>query len=691
MKKSILSLILVSIFFSSSVNAAFDVQGVGLFRDGNLCVLDSSQNPSAVTFSSIQTSTDSTIARTNSSGAFCKPSIFTGGAILSNTSGKVVQAQPVVQANGRGILITEPFGSSGVASSSGDPLAFNSLLNKYGGTTMLVFEIALPQGCDVIDDDDDGEGTASVLSGINDFSFPTCSATGGLNVFCNDLSSSGLLTASNVLVPVSGNTPAKVRFGITSINFSADNNLIDSILIKFDSQDIFCPTTSTSPLTATITAKNAIDSPTLSETIGTADLGTPVKALEVSYVSDSVTSTKGESSTNAITTTAVLKDAALATSNSIQIVELDNDSIPVGNTSSQSLIDPTFGQTTEITMVNLWIVPSATNVFSTAPSSSDVTFSDNSIAVSSAPYLVKTSSDDNSAPIGTVVIPIKKNDSSGALSPAKNKTAITVKNIGLSTALSSDSSVSILIYEPNAQAVVNTPGIASINNTSSSTNPQNYSAFSYLSSRAQAQTAVVSTVVNETSMLTQPLTDADLALVTARNTVLGSPQILTFTKAVTSVSAVDTTKVTVSNASSVLTISGASGVSTAGAKVKIDVLSKGSSTAFDSVTVTSGADGIFSAKLKADFTGGDATLSFKQIISGTESSVSTKTVSQGTQETPLTCEQTVCGCSDTNCTPTNTQIQSFIDTNGGLSSVITSGGALLDELISAAKKMLGLS
>jgi hypothetical protein len=584
--KSIISgALILLLIFSLNVKAAFDVQGVGLFRDSNLCVLDSSQNPSAVTFASIQTSQDSAIARTNSSGAFCKPSIFTGGAILSNSSGKVTQAQPVVQANGRGILITEPFGPSGAVSSSGDPTAFNSLLNKYGGSTMLVFEIALPQGCDVIDDDDDGEGTASVLSGINDFSFPTCSATGGLNVFCNDLSSSGLLTASNVLVPASGSTPAKVRFGITSVNFSADSNLIDSILIKFDSQDIFCSSSAISPLTATITAKNAIDSPTLSETIGTADFGAPIKALDVS-----------------------------GSASSLLISELDNDSIPVGNTSSQSLIDPISGLTTEITMINLWIVPSATNIFSTAPSSSDVIFSDTSLALSSAPFIVRSSSDDNSAPTGTVVIPIKKNDISGALSPAKNKTTITIKNLGLSStsssgsssgSSSSESSISVLIYEPNSQAVVNTPGVASINNTSSSTNPQNYSAFSYLSTRAQNQTAVISNVVNETSMLTQPLTDADLALVFARNTILGSPQIINFTSGIASSS------------------SGSSGSSS-----------------------SSGASG---------------------------------------------CEQTVCGCSDVSCTPTSTQIQTFIDSNGGLSSIISTGGALLNELISAAKKLLGLS
>lgn len=697
--KSLISLIAIflmlisEILFINYANAAFDVNGVGLFKDGNLCIVNSSQTQTVLPLSSILTNLDSVQARISSSGSFCKPTFFTGGAIQSNTSGKVVNAQPNVQAYGRGILISEPAPIS--SSSSGDFTAFGSLVNRFGGTNMLVFEITLPQGCDVVDDDDDADGTASVLSGINDFSFPACSSTNGLNVNCNDVSSSGLITPSNILVPASSGSPAKVRFAISSINFSSDVALIDSALIKFDSQDIFCPTTSTAPLIATITAKNAIDSPTLTETIGSADLGSPIKALDVSYVLETVSSTKGESSTNSISSTAVLKDATSTTSNSIQVVELDNESIPVGGQSSQTLIEPVFGQTSEITMVNIWLVPSLTNIFSAAPSTSDITFSDNSLALSSSPYIVKSSNDDPVAPIGTLVLPIKKNDAQGSLSPAANKTTITIKNITLGAA-SSDGTISALIYEPTGQAVVNTPGVASINNTSSPTNPQNYSAFAYLSTRAQLQTSVISTIVNETSMLTQPLTDADLALVTSRNTTLGSPQIVGFTKVITSIPAVDISKVSVSNSNSVLTISGASGASVSGAKVKIDILPKSSSTIFDSVTVTSGTDGIFTAKLKADFSSGDATLNFKQTVSGMDSTVSSKIVSASSSSSSsssgsLSCDKTVCGCSNTSCTPTINQVLSYIQTNGGLSSVITAGGNVFNEVINSLKKALGLT
>lgn len=688
----ILSVLISEILFLNYANAAFDVNGVGLFKDGNLCILNPSQTQSSLALSAIQTNLDSVQARISSSGSYCKPLFFTGGALQGSTSGKVIGAQPNVQAYGRGILISEPAPVS--SSSSGDFNAFNSLVGRFGGTTMLVFEISLPQGCDVVDDDDDAEGTASVLAGINDFSFPACSATNGITINCNDVSSSGLLTASNILVPASSGSPAKIRFGISNINFSADASLIDSALIKFDSQDIFCPTTTTSPLIATITAKNAIDSPTLTETIGTANLGNPTKALDVSYVSETVSSTKGEISTNNISNTAVLKNSTSTASNSIQIIELDNESIPVGGQSSQILIDPVFGQTVEITMINIWLVPSVTNLFSTAPSTSDVTFSDNSLALSSSPYLVKSASDDPIAPIGTLVFPVKKNDIQGALNPTSSKTTITIKNITLGAA-SSDGTISALIYEPTGQAVVNTPGIASINNTSSFTNPQNYSAFAYLSTRAQQQTAVISTIVNETSMLTQPLTDADLALVTSRNTTLGSPQIVGFTKVATSVSAVDTSKITVSNLNSVLTISGASGASIPGAKIKIDVLSN--STIFDSVTVTSGTDGVFTAKLKADFSNGDATLNFKQTISGVDSTVSSKTVSASSSSSSssssgsLSCDKTVCGCSNTSCTPTINQVLDYIQTNGGLSSVISSGGEIFNEVINSLKKALGLT
>ncbi len=689
MKKSILSLILVIIFFSSfflNVKAALDVNGVGLFRDGNVCILDSNGNPSTLNLASIQTTIDSVQARLSSSGTFCKPGFFLGGTSLSNTSGITIQGQPVIQANGRGILISEMAGVDGGVSSSGEPREFNSLINRFSGVDMLFFEATLPSGCDVLDDDDDGEGSSTALSSVNDFSLLSCSATGNITPRCNDFSTSGLISAINVFVPASSGSPAKIRFGISNFNVISDSAILDAYLLKLDSQDIFCSSSATAPLTVSIVAKNSVTAPTITETIGNADLGSPIKALGISFSTETATSLKGELSTNNTSSTPLLKDAVSTLSNTFQISELDNDAIPVGGISSQSLIDPALILTNEITLVHLWITPSKTNVFSAAPTSSDITFSDNSLALSSNPYLVRSSTDDSNAPVGTVVIPIKKNDAQGASNPNKNKTKITVKNIGLNTISASDSTISVLIFEPSSLAVVNTPGIVSINNTSSPTNPQNYSAFSSLSNRSSFQNAIISTIVNETSMNGQITTDADLTLVTARNKTLGSPQIEGFTTVVTSVSPIDTSKVTATNASNVLTITGSENASISGGKIKIDLTPKGSSI-FDSVTITTGEKGSFTAKLKTDFSKGDATLSFKQTVSGVDSIVSTKTVSSST----LSCEKTVCGCENLNCSPSAVQVLNFIKDNGGLSSIVSSGGSLLDEVISSAKKALGLS
>ena len=145
----------------------------------------------------------------------------------------------------------------------------------------------------------------------------------------------------------------------------------------------------------------------------------------------------------------------------------------------------------------------------------------------------------------------------------------------------------------------------------------------------------------------------------------------------------------VSNTNSVLTITGDKGSSIGGAKIKIDSVANGQTNAFDSVTVTSKSDGSFNAKLKADFSGGDVTLNFKQTVSGKDSQVTTKSASQSSPT--QSCEKTVCGCTNQNCTPTITSVLTFIQNNGGLSQVVLSGGSLLQEVINSAKKALGLS
>ena len=683
-------------FFIFPSYAAFDVQGIELFKDGNICIIMAGSTTSeALNLANLQTNQESAQSKVTSSGAFCPiPPFFTGGAILNTTNGISTQADPTVQGLGRGILISEIAGDSGGVSSSGDPSGFSSLVTRLGGLTMTLFEISLPTGCDVIDDDDDIVGASSDLSTVNDFSLPTCTSTNGLTVQCNAVSN--LLTAASGLVAASGSTPAKLRFTISDINTSADGNMIDSILIGFDSQDIFCSNTASAPLTATIIAKNAVDSPTISETIGTFDLGTPTQAAKISYVKDNVISLKGETSTNEVSTTPLLIDGSSTLANKLQIEELNNESIPISGQSSANLINPSVSSNAENNIINLWLTLSSVALFSNPPLASDITFSDNSLIVNSAPYIVKSNSDDLNAPFGTLVIPIRKNDAQGATNPSTVKTTITIQNLTLASANSSskDSSLSLAFFEPLSGAVVNTPGGLSINNSTNPNNPQNFASFSAVSTRALAQNAVVSGAVNDATAALQVTTDTDLAALTTRDTTLGTPQIIGFTKVVSAVTPLDVSKISISNTNSVLTVTASTGASIGGARLKIDSFANGSMSAHDSTTIITKSDGSFVSNIQADFSSGDVTLNFKETVSNTDSTVVSKIFpkpSSSSNGGNLTCDKTVCGCTNVNCTPTITLVLNFVQTNGGLSQVITKGGDTLDELIKSAKKALGLS
>lgn len=692
----ILSILISEILFLNNANA-FDIKPVGIFRDGTICLIPASSSGVAQAFSlsSLQSSTESVQTKISSSGSFCPaPALFTGGAILGTTSGKTFQAHPTVQALSRGILISENAGIDGAISSSGDPTGFTSLITRLGGLSRNIFEISLPSACDVVDDDDDAVGASSDLSTLNDFSFITCNSTNGITTICNETNATNALTATNILVPASSSGAAKIRFAISETITAADGNMIDSILIKLDSQDIFCSGSASSPLTATIIAKNFIDTPTITETIGTVDLGIPSKAATLEYTSDIATSLKGEVSTNIVSTTPILVGGSNATANSVVITELDNESIPIGGQSSASLINPSLSSTVEIANVNLWITPCINNYFSTAPAISDITFSDSTLAVSSAPYIVMSNVDDLIAPFGTLVIPIKKGTSGN---PTQAKTKITIKNIGLSAATASTTNVtvSLAFFEPLSNAVVNIPAGCSINNSTNLTNPTNFSAYCAGSTRALAQNAVVGGAVNESTGASQITTDNDLLTLTNRNTTLGTPQIANFTSVISMVTPIDITKITTSiDSNSVVSITGAASSSISGAMIKIDLLEKSSTTAFDSVTILSTSDGSFGAKLKSDFSKGDVTLNFKQTVNGTDSTVSSVTVSNSSSSSSssgsLACDKTVCGCSNTSCTPTINQVLDYIQTNGGLSSVISSGGNIFNEVINSLKKALGL-
>ena len=686
-----------SFMYCEKANAAFDIQAVQLFKDNNICITMTSSGvvtQSSFSLNNLQSNSESFQSNVSSSGGLCPlPSFFTGGAILNTSNGISTQAQPNVQGFGRGIVISEIAGNQGGVSSSGDPAGFTSLVSRLGGVAMTIFEISLPTGCDVVDDDNDIVGASSDLGTINDFSFPTCASTNGLTVQCN--AESNLLTAATGLAPATSTSPAKIRFTISALEGGTDINMIDSILIKLDSQDIFCPSSFTGPVTATIIAKNAVDTPTITETIGSVNIGTASQAVNFKYATETATSEKGEISSNEIGTTAILAGSTASSANKIQIEELQNDSIPAGGQSSAILINPSATSTAENNIIYLWLVPSASTLFSSAPSSSNIIFSDNSLISHSAPYIVMANSDDLNAPFGTLVIPVRKNDAAGATDPSSIKSTITINNLIFNAASGAmDATVSLAFYEPLSGAIVNTPAVLSLNSSTNLSNPQNYSAFSVGSTRALAQNAVIGGAINELTAATQITQDTELASLTARNTVLGALQISGITKVVSSVTALDASKITTSNANAVITITGSDGAAIGGSKIKIDSFANSVMSAFDSITVTSKNTGAFNAKLQGDFSKGDITLNFKQTVSGIDSSSISKTVSQqsstSSSGSPM-CENTVCGCTNTNCTPTFPIIINFVQSKGGLSNIVSSGGDLLNELINSIKKVLGIN
>ncbi len=685
-----LCLIIQFLFLSCyKSQGAFNVQGVELFKDNNVCIIMAgSSTPEGLNLTSLTVTTESVQSKISSSGSFCSlPPFFTGGASLTTVNGVTTQADPTVQGLGRGILISEIAGDSGEVSSSGNPTGFNTLANSFGGIGMTIFEISLPTGCDVIDDDDDIAGSSSDLSTINDFSFITCTSTTGITVTCNDIN--GLLTAANGLIPATSTSPAKIRFVISDINTAADGNMIDSILVRLDSQDIFCPSNTTNPLSITVIAKNAVDSPTASETLGTTSIGTATQATKIIYAPDTVTSQKGEISVNEVGVTPVLTGGNTTTANTIQIEELNNEGIPIGGQASPTIINPLVSNSTAVSAINIWLIPPYSDLFSQAPSSSDISFLDDSLVIASDPYIVRTNTDDFNAPIGTLVIPIKLK--SGSTDPSTVKTVIKIKNIILAQTSSStkDSIISLSFFEPISGAIVNTPGAASIfSSATTATNPQNFSSFAPSSVKGTTQNAIISGAVNNGAGALQITTDADLSSLTVRDTILGTPQITSFTKVISSLTDIDTNKINITNSNSVLTITGNKDASISGAKIKIESLTNGQSAPFDSVTVISKSDGSFTAKLKADSSNG--TVNLKQTVSGTDSKTVSKSVSQDSSTT-TSCEKTVCGCTNTNCTPNITSVLTFVQNNGGLSQIVSAGGALLQEIINSAKKALGLS
>ncbi|MBI1857941.1 MAG: hypothetical protein HYR97_02345 [Candidatus Melainabacteria bacterium] len=672
-------------YFVLDARATLNARTVRVLKDHEVCVKDSTGTTTSLDLSTLISNSDSVDGRASSSGSYCPvPPLFTGGAKVTTALGISVQGQPVVQGLGRGILISEQSGDSGGVSSSGKPTDFNDLAVSFGGLTNLFFEVSLPAGCDVIDDDNDIVGSESDLSLINDISFPTCAATGGVTVVCN--AATNELSASNGLVETSSGTPAKIRFVLSAVGSVSDVNMIDSILLRLDSQDIFCPKDIAGPLTATVTVNKGMtfSSPTSTQTIGTVDLGTPTSALSIGYAEETVMSSKGEISNNKLDTTAVLAPGSLVTANAIEIKELDNESIPIG-INSAAISGPGISSAIMIEEAHLLLIPSEVNLFDDINiMSSNISLSDSSLIVSGEPVVVMTTADHSSAPFGSVVIKLKQNVSS--LDPATVKTTITVNDLklrGLSSTSAMDSTISLSLFEPNSGAIINTPGVLSIFDSMDAVNPINYSAFSPNSTRATKQNAVIGGAVNEQVGADRIQIDTDLSRLASRNAELGAPQITEFTKVALNVTDVNKDQITTSVNGAVITAVGNAEATRGGAKVTL-------TTSLDSVTVTSLKNGSFTAKLQGDFSKGDVSLTIKQAISGTESNGVIKTVTKPASGA-LSCEQTVCGCENIGCTPQITDVLTFVSNNGGLSEVVSSGGELLAELISSIKKALGLT
>lgn len=692
MRRFFLAVLLVvsQVSFLLDAKAGYEVKSVKLFKDGNLCIKDSAGTESSLDITKFIVDSESVAASISSGGAVCSAApIFTGGANLISVNGVSTQAQPVVQAYGLGILISETAGSDpamdGGVSSSGDPNAFSNTLVNIGGNSGLndqqtIFEIQLPQECDIVDDDNLATGTSSNLTTINDFSFITCSSSPSLTLNCS--SEFGLLTKENALIPRNGTEPAKIRFTV-SRTASSDPSMIDSALIKIDSQDILCPTTTNGPLSVTILAKDMVDNPSKTETIGTVDLATPIQAISVKYASSVATSAQGETSTNEVGTTPVLSMTSSTTLNPIVVEELNELSLPIGDQSSVFIIDQlTTGNKTEITTVNLWLTPPKGGFFATAPALGDIAFSDNSL-VAGTPFIVMSSSDDFDAPIGSLVIPITKNLATSVTNPSTVKTKITINNIkvGAIDSTFDPATITFAIYEPISDAVVNTPGTGSIYNTNIDTNPQNFSAFGVGTVRAQNQNIVIGTSSAPNATFTnQATTDVDLGLVTARATALGAPQLTNTFNVVSSVSTADDTKISTSVSGSVLTVTGTTGATTPGASVKLTIPNG------DSVTILSKADGSFVAKLKK--ASADTALSISQTISGTEGSSVSLNLPGTSSNSCATTQECQSQIGDN---PTVTDVVNFINSNGGLSSVISSGGAALEAVINSLATALGIS
>ncbi len=678
---------LVGVPATGGTSTLVSAQGVALSESSNVAVDCTSGGSSSVVLSGISTGTlDSAVGSACTSGAIANPPpIFTGGAASSVSGTQVIDGSPVVQGEGRGVLVKELTATG-----------FSELVNQVGGSTnATVFEVSLPTACDVIDDNDDNN-TASTNGannvGGNDVARFTLTSTAGVSASQAAGILAGLDTAlsvANIVVPAAGSTAAKVRFGLTSATgVGTDATTTDAVLLKIDAQDLFCSTGTTGDLTGTVVAQNKLNSPTIVSNLGTVMLGTATAAFSFGFADDVAMSTKGEVSTNAmIGSTPRLVGGSTTTSHPFKVTELSARSIPIGGRVSARNLDPENSfLSTPLTRGQIWVVPAAGTAFATAPVAADLTFSDASIVADGNPVIVASASNDANAPIGTLIIGIKQ----GSLDPMQNTTTITVKNLKLGSATSTTTDLvsSVEFYAQDVGVVVNTPGSSSAN---SATTPTVFSPYSQGSTKALNQLEQAGVQIGTGGLANQ--------LLTSRLTAQGTPQINPFAKIVTSAMNADGSKITAAGAAvsssgspatdQVITVTGTAGSVDGGAEV---VITTGSTT-YDSTTVVSSDDGSFTAKLRGDCASPatSVTVNVTQQVSGSKTTSVTKTVLCAGGTTGETEDTVFTEIAGSDGKATVAEVLSYVTGKGGLSAIVTAGGSKLAGVIKAAKSALGLS
>ena len=672
-------------------SSILSTQGVSVSEDGQLAINCSTSGTSKISLPNINmtSSTSSTQfncgvsfsngfnnivsnACTNNSGSIAPaPTFFTGGTLAVATK-PATENSPTVQGESRGILLIEAGNTS-----------FSELLAQIGGGPEgTVFEISLPQECDIADDRDDNNTAASGATGGNNVTRVTATTTLGIEASFTGGTGEATLTNSNVLVPATKTSPALIRFRISQApGVGIDANTQDALLVKFDSQDIFCPTTFKGDLKAKVIIKNRISNPSIISTIGNVILGNATEALNLSFLDDIATSQKGETSINTnIGPTPILVNGGATIFHTIKIAELDPRSIPIGGRVSARNVDPDNSNSSVIiTRGQIWVIPSEKNAFDTAPQTSDISFSDSSLTTDGTPYIVKESLIDPNPPIGTLVIPVKKDTSD----PSIVKTIITVKNLKLSPIANNSGGLiaSLEFFLPDAGVIINTPGIASGNSASA---PTLFTPYVQGSTKANTQLNSPSVQIGNSTIANQ--------LLTSRLTTLGTPQINSFTKAITSLMNIATSKINltladISNSTDKLVIvNGPASSVDGGAEI---VVSSGDSTPYDSVTVVSSQDGSFTAKLRGVCTNPDSiTVNIFEQISGIKTVPITKTITCSIADP---CPDVYNCAFNINIPPSIEEILDYITAQGGLAKIVAAGGKKLAVLIEAVKAALGLS